>query len=132
MPKAVPHGAFTNFFLICFLNLLRQVEVYTLTLLFFGGGQTLVESLKIQQMISKIKDNIHFYVDNNSDETQEPEFKREVIFDSIFHAMRLIHFEQLIINYFFRFNYQFIMHLWLLYLIKEIQISFSTLKGHYD
>ncbi|EAS04574.2 C3HC4 type (RING finger) zinc finger protein (macronuclear) [Tetrahymena thermophila SB210] len=105
---------------------------YKLSLLFYEGILFGFDSFKIVICTTKLCDHMNFYVNYNTEEIHDPFFKRETLFDSFQHIVQLFHFIQLIYNYFFKLDYQFIMHLWLLYLFKKINISLRQLKNNFQ
>lgn len=105
---------------------------YILSLLFFGGAIFFIDNLKIILILMKLQESMYFYTDNNTDEINEPFYNRELFMETLYHLVCLFHYNQLIINYFLKQNYQFIMHLWILYLFKELQISFATILKNYN
>ncbi|KAL4503023.1 hypothetical protein ABPG72_014252 [Tetrahymena utriculariae] len=105
---------------------------YKLSLLFYEGILFGFDSFKIVLCATKLCDHMNFYVNYNTEEIHDPFFKRETLFDSFQHIVQLFHFFQLIYNYFFKLDYQFIMHLWLLYLFKKINISLRQLKNNFQ
>ncbi|KAL4455450.1 hypothetical protein ABPG74_012602 [Tetrahymena malaccensis] len=105
---------------------------YKLSLLFYEGILFGFDSFKIVLCATKLCDHMNFYVNYNTEEIHDPFFKRETLFDSFQHIVQLFHFMQLIYNYFFKLDYQFIMHLWLLYLFKKINISLRQLKNNFQ
>jgi len=78
---------------------------YILSLLFFGGAIFFIDNFKIILILMKLQDSMSFYINNNTDEINEPFYNRELLMDNLYNGICLIHYNQLIINYFFKQNY---------------------------
>lgn len=76
--------------------------------------------------------NINFYINNNTDEISEPRFKTDASFETFYNIIRLIHDLQLIKNYFNNINYKYMLHIWLVYLLSDLQDSIRSIKKGWD
>ena len=65
---------------------------YILSLLFFEGAIFFVDNVKIILITLKLQESMYFYINNNTDEINEPFYNRELSVDTIYHIVCLFHY----------------------------------------
>lgn len=112
--------------------LLKKVGFYVLLILLHGGICTMVQYSKIYLITRTLQHEYPYYINNNIDQLNEPFFYQEMILDGALSIVKVLYLVRLISNYFRTVNLQFLLHLWLFYLVSDLQQQLLQLKKSYD
>ncbi|CAD8056789.1 unnamed protein product [Paramecium sonneborni] len=121
-------------FVITFFGILmlHKVGIYAMSLLFYGGIQTLIEYTKLILVCKKLQQKYTYFINNNIEQLTEPQFYQEIIPDIMYQFVKILYCSQLIVNYFRTINFHIFLHLWLFQIFSDLQSSLQSLKKNVD
>lgn len=120
---AILFGVSHLLFVACYLS---ELGFYTLFLLLFLNVQSIIEYVQLHFGCIALRKHKIYYINNNTDQVHEPNFVVDVVCDTAFHLLKICYDSFLISN--ISFSYQLILHLWMFYILTDLQHSLSKLK----